>query len=175
MALLKTVAPAEAQGFIAETYSNFKTKIGSIPKPIQMMSASPRMFEDHISTIQYFNDHPTLSFPLLTMIRFLVAPDCGWNFCIDFNRSLLKRMGMDDDEIENTRSNPENAPLEDHERVMLLFVLKAVRTPEAVTQEDVDHLHDCGWKDSEIYDATFHGARMQAMSTMFNAFKMYDL
>ena len=140
-----------------------------------MMSASPSMFKDHISTIQYFNNHPTLSFPLLTMIRFLVAPDCGWNFCIDFNRSLLKRMGMDDDEIERTRSNPEDAPLEDNERAMLLFVLKAVRTPEATAQEDVDRLHDNGWKDAEIYDATFHGARMQAMSTMFNAFKMYDL
>lgn len=175
MALLKTIAPHEAEGLIAETYSSFQEKLGSIPKPIQMMSASPGMFEDHIRTIQYFNSHSTLSFPLLTMIRFLVAPDCKWNFCIDFNRNLLKKMGMEDDEIESTRSNPENAPLEENEKALLLVVLKAVRSPETVRKEDIDLLHELGWNDSDIYDATYHGARMLAMSTMFNAFKMHDL
>lgn len=175
MELLKTVSPEEAEGFVAEVYAGFQERLGSIPKPVQMMSASPGMFEDHIGTIQYFNNHPTLSFPLLTMIRFLVAPECGWNFCIDFNRSLLKQMGMDEEEIKETQSDPEKAPLEDHERAMLVFVLKAVKTPEAVTKEDIDRLHELDWNDSDIYDASFHGARMQSMSTLFNAFKMYDL
>jgi hypothetical protein len=175
MALLKTVTPEEADGFIAEAYANFQKAIGSIPKPIQMMSASPSMFEDHIKTITYFNNHPTLTFPLLTMIRFLVAPDCEWDFCIDFNRNLLKKMGMEDDEIESTRSNPENAPLEENEQALLLVVLKAVRSPETVKKDDIDRLRELGWNDSDIYDATYHGARMLAMSTMFNAFKMYDL
>lgn len=172
MALLKTVRPEEAQGPIAEAYSNFQKSVGDVPKPIQLMSASPGMFEEHVRTIHYFNNHSTLSFPLLTTIRFLVAPECGFGFCVGFNRELLKRMGMEESEIEATRSNPENAPLEENEKAMLVFVLKAVKSPESVTQEDVDALRDLGWTDSDIYDATFHGARMVAMSIMFNAFKM---
>jgi len=46
---------------------------------------------------------------------------------------------------------------------------------EHVEKEDIERLRELGWNDSDIYDATFHGARMLAMSTMFNAFKMYDL
>jgi alkylhydroperoxidase family enzyme len=125
--------------------------------------------------MDYFMNHPTLEFTLLTLIRFLVSPECGYDYCIDFNRNLLKRMGMEDDEIESVRSDPEKAPLEEKEKALLLFVLKAIKSPESTEQKDVDALHDLGWNDSDIYDAAFHGARMMGMSTMFNAFKMYDI
>ena len=175
MALLKTIRPDEAEGFIAETYSKYEKAAGVVPKPLQMMSVSPGMFENQIRSLDYFMNHSTLDFTLLTLIRFLVSPECGFDYCIDFNRNLLKRMGMEDDEIESVRSDPEQAPLEEKEKALLLFVLKSVKSPESIEQKDVDALHDLGWNDSDIYDATFHGARMLAMSTMFNTFKMYDI
>ena len=54
-----------------------------------------------------------------------------------------------------------------------MFVLKAVKSPESTTTEEIEALHDLGWTDSDIYDATFHGARMVAMSIVFNAFQMF--
>ena len=46
--------------------------------------------------------------------------------------------------------DPSQAPLEDNERVMLAFVIKAIKTPDAVTQEDVNQLHGTGWADRDI-------------------------
>lgn len=174
MALIRTVKPEEAEGFVAEVYAEYEKATGVIPRPLQMMTASPGMFENHMKTIGYFRSHPTLSFPLLTLIRFLVSPECGFNYCIDFNRNLLKRLGMEDDEVERVSANPDEAPLEDNEKALLLFVLKAVKSPETTNSEDIEALHELGWTDAEIYDATFHGARMVGMSIVFNAFQMFN-
>ncbi len=57
-------------------------------------------------------------------------------------------------------------------KAMLLFVAKAIRSPETVTQEDVDALREVGWTDTDIFDAVFHGASMAGPSILFKAFKM---
>jgi len=70
------------------------------------------------------------------------------------------------------RSDPCNARLNDKEKAMLLFVLKAVRTPHDVNASDVQALRELGYNDGEILDATNHGARMSAVDIIFNAFKI---
>jgi hypothetical protein len=55
---------------------------------------------------------------------------------------------------------------------MLLFVLKAIQTPEATGPTDIDRLHGLGWTDIDIIDATFHGADMVRHGIMFKAFQM---
>jgi len=79
---------------------------------------------------------------------------------------------MDDDDIEKLSSQPETAPIEDKDKAMLLFVLKAIKTPDDVTQKDVEALHEMGWSDRDIYDATFHGAGMIGPRFLMKAFKM---
>ena len=53
-----------------------------------------------------------------------------------------------------------------------LFVLKAVKTPEATTAEDVAALRAMGWTDQDILDATCHGTDMVRHGTLFKAFKL---
>jgi hypothetical protein len=47
-----------------------------------------------------------------------------------------------------------------------------VKSPEDITQQDVDAVRELGWSDSDIFDATFHGSYMVSMGIMFNTFKM---
>jgi len=67
-----------------------------------------------------------------------------------------------------------SAPLEEKDKAMLLFVLKAVQTSDAVEQGDVDALRGLGWDDRDIIDAANHGADMVSAGLMFRAFKMGD-
>ena len=79
---------------------------------------------------------------------------------------------MTEDDIKKIEKDPSQAPLEDNERVMLAFVMKAIKTPDAVTQEDVNQLHGMGWTDRDILDALAHGANMIASSILMKTFKM---
>ena len=149
MALLKIVEPDEAQGEIAEAYEGYLKAAGFVPRPAQMMSASPGMFKNHHADLNYFMNHPTLDFTLLTLIRFLVSPECDFGYCVDFNRGLLKRIGMEDEEIEEVNADPARAPLEEKEKAMLLFVLKAVKSPSSTEAKDIENLRALGWADAD--------------------------
>ncbi|MCP4105237.1 MAG: hypothetical protein GY749_06835 [Desulfobacteraceae bacterium] len=168
MFLLNHIKPEEATGKVAEIYGAFPKEIG-VPKPLQMMSASPELLERQFESIKYFTSHKNLSFPLLASIRYIGATECTYDYCASLNGGILKAQGMTDDELEAMKNDPDKAPLEDKEREMLKFVLKAIRTPENVGEADVEQLHSAGWSDSDIYDAVAHGANLAGYSILSKA------
>lgn len=110
---------------------------------------------------------------LLACIRTLVSDKNGCQYCVDFNASMLINMlGWTPKDVETMRANPNDAKLDAKEKAMLLFVLKAVRTPHDVTASDVQTLRALGYADGDILDATNHGARMSAIDIIFDAFKI---
>ena len=172
MALIKTVSPEAAQGEVKDIYDKMMQNVGVVPSPLQLASASPGVLKFHWESIKYFSQHPNLGFGLLSAIRFLVAEHLHYAFCTDFNKSILKKQGLSDEDIEEMIRDPLKAPLEDKEQAMLGFVMKAIKSPEAVAQPDIDQLHDTGWTDRDILDALVHGTNMVGSSILMKAFKM---
>ena len=172
MALIQTVEPDKAEGKVKEIYDFMQKNAGVIPAPLQLASASPQMLDVVWQSIQYYSQHPNLGFGLLSSIRYLVAQQYEYAFCTDFNRNMLKIQGLSDEDIEKMVKDPLHAPLDDKDRAMVAFVMKAVKTPDAVEKQDVDRLQELGWTDSDILDALAHGTNMIASSILMKTFKM---
>ena len=172
MALIQTVDPAKAEGQVKEVYDFMQKNAGVIPAPLQLASASPKMLDSVWQSIQYYSQHPSLGFELLSSIRYLVAQQYDYAFCTGFNKNMLKMQGLSDEDIEQMEKDPLQAPLDDKDRTMVAFVMKAVKTPDAVEKQDLDELHDQGWTDSDILDALAHGTNMIASSILMKTFKM---
>jgi hypothetical protein len=172
MTLLKTVAPEDAQGEVENAYAFFVKSGMPVPKPLEMVSVSPELIRLQSEMLDYYMKHPSLGFALLTSIRFMVARRYNFKFCTNFNMNFLKMQGMQDTQLEQMVADPQTAPLEERERAMLLFVLKALDTPDDITGEEMDALRELGWTDRDIFDAVFHGANMIGSSFMMKAFKM---
>ncbi|MFH1035296.1 MAG: hypothetical protein V1806_12375 [Pseudomonadota bacterium] len=165
---LKTVDPQEASGALAEAYAVFPPQIG-VPAPMVMLSASPALALRQVEFIKYFIQHPTLSFKLLALIRYLVAADNGFSFCIGLNGNMLKMTGLTDVELEALHEDPSQAPLPEKEKALLLLVLKTLRASDQVTDADLEALRALGWADSDIMDAMWMGANMIGNSRLFGA------
>jgi hypothetical protein len=172
MALIQTVVPENAEGEVKEIYTILQNAIGVIPTPMLLASASPGLIKMQWEGLQYFTTHPKLTFPLLSTIRYLVAEEYDYAYCTSFNKELLKKQGVPEEDIEKLTRDPEKAPLEDKDRALVAFVMKAIKTPDAVAQADMDRLHALGWSDSDIVDAVFHGVSMIGSSILMKAFKM---
>ena len=82
------------------------------------------------------------------------------------------QQGMSEEDIKDLEKDPSQAPLEDNERAMLTFVIKAINAPDAITQQEVDQLNEMGWADGDILDALEHGANMVGASILMKTFKM---
>lgn len=171
MSLIELVRPDEAEGEIKQTYDRFIQGAGQIPKPVEMFSVSPGLFKIKAETVGYYG-RTNLSFPLRTLIRYLTAEDCNHGACIRFNSDLLKRQGMTDEELELVKSRPDQAPLEENENQLLAFVIRAVKNPESVTEDDLENLRESGWNDRDIFEAVNHGADMISSSILMKVFQI---
>ena len=172
MALIQIVESDKAKGQAKEIYDIMLEMAGVIPAPLQLASASPWMLDMAWQSIQYYSRHPNLGFGLLSSIRYLVAQQYDYVFCTGFNKNLLKMQGLSDEDIAMMEKDPHEVPLDDKDRAMVAFVMKAVKTSDAVEKQDVDHLHDLGWTDSDILDALAHGTNMIGSSILMKTFKM---
>lgn len=173
MPLIQTVAPAQAQGPVAEVYRQCEAILGRVPNAFQMYSGSPALLETQWGQTAYFMRHPTLSFPLLALTRVLVSQDNRCDYCIDFNVAMLiEHAGLTPEQIAASKRDPAAAPLDARDKAMLLFALKATRTPHAVGAADIAGLQALGWAESDMLDAVVHGARNMAADIVFNTFKI---
>jgi alkylhydroperoxidase family enzyme len=172
MALIQTVEPDKAEGKVKEIYDFMQKNAGLIPAPLQLASASPWMLDMVWNSIQYFSKHSNLGFGLLSSIRYLVAQQYDYAFCTGFNKNILKMQGLSDEDIEKMEKDPLQAPLDDKDRAMVSFVMKAIKSPDAIEKQDIDKLHDNGWTDSDIMDAMVHGTNMIGSSILMKTFKM---
>jgi alkylhydroperoxidase family enzyme len=168
MFLLKTQDPESATGFVAEVYKAF-AEVG-VPEPLKLLSASPGMVEVWFNSIKYFRDHQSLSPQLLASIRYVVSKKCGHVACQEFNGKLLCKMGAKEEELAELANRERTELLEAHEQALLDFVFKAVTDARSVSAEDVKALNDLGVSDSDILDATMHGANMKAATDVYLAF-----
>lgn len=170
MIILNHVKPEEAVGKVAEAYGVFPPEI-PVPEPMMMLSASPDLALLQSNIIRYFRSQERLDLGLLATLRYLVASEYDYAYCRDFNAGLLQQAGgLSAADLENLRTQPEKAPLEESQKELVLFVLKAVKTPEKVTTADLENLRQLGWNDQDIFDAAYHGASMVALSLLFKAF-----
>ncbi|WP_442766057.1 carboxymuconolactone decarboxylase family protein [Sulfurospirillum cavolei] len=174
MPLIQTIKPEDATGELAELYGNITAMRGRVSNSAQLFSASPELIKQQMSFIEYYMlKQKSLSMPLLASIRMLISDKNSCSYCVDMNASILINMlGWTPKEVEAMPADPQNAKLDEKEKAMLLFVLKAVRTPHDVNAHDVQKLRDLGYSDGEILDATNHGARMSAIDIIFDAFKI---
>ncbi len=175
MSLLQPVPVETATGEVKENYDFFLGASGMVPRPFQMWSLSPGLQSIQKHFIHYYYSQSALSMGLTAFIRMLVSEELGFEYCISFNAGVLKSLGItSDDQVAHILADPTKAPLPNNERALLLFVLKACKTPEKVNAGDIGDLKAMGWSEKDIFEALVHGAGMISLGTMYKALQMGD-
>lgn len=172
MALLKLVPPENADGKLAELYSLTEEMFGAVPNNVRMLGVSPAILENQLEFARYFRAHPTLSVPFLAMVRLVVAASTDSPYCEKLNTGMLAQLGVPANQAEALKGDPRSAPLNDKEKALLTFVLRATKDSHGITAEDVQKLRELGWGDVDIFDAVAHGARAVATNIIFDTFKL---
>jgi alkylhydroperoxidase family enzyme len=172
MALLNLIEKEEATGRVAEIYETMINTIGFIPNAFKIFSPSAHVLDVQAGNLGYFMRHKTLGGKLLAFIRLLVSEQENCVYCVGMNSGILLQYGVLPEMIADIKLDPSKAPLDEKEMAMLLFVLKVIKNSNSIDQVDVDALRKLGWNDTEILEATYHGATQVGVDKIFNAFKI---
>jgi len=167
--LLSIVEPSAATGRLKEIYDIFPSEVG-IPKTLQLYSASPELLNRQFGFISYFREHPRLSPGFSASLRYAVAVKSGHGACQLFNRNLLRKMGLEEHEIEQLAQTRSEKALEPDEQVLLDFVLKAVDDPASVNSQDIEAVKAHGYQESDLLDAMVMAGNMISSSVVWKTF-----
>ena len=128
--------------------------------------------DNQLAIMGHYHGHKTLSTQLLAMIRMMISNACKSQYCLNLNHSILEGAGFTREQVDAALADPSKAPLEENEKALLIFVLKACDNPHSTTQDDVDKLRALGWTDVDIFEAVAHGARAVGTNIIFDAFRL---
>lgn len=172
MCLLKTVTPDKASGQVKAIYTEIEKVFGKVPNVIQMFSVNPHFLIKQAEYLGYYGQHPTLTSDFNAYVRLLVSEMLNCEYCIRLNSALLRSMGVTDDELLAARKDFSKVKLDNKRKTLLLYVLKLVKDPHTMTEEELDKVRAEGWSDSEIFDASFHAANHSAFVKLVDTFKV---
>lgn len=169
--LIQTATPETARGDIQKGFDLFARRGVDMPDPLRLMTASPGYFSIMLNRNIYYATHPNLSGSLLAHIRYFAACRLNYSFCRIFNRDMILRMGMTEEEFRAMGDDPQKCLLEEREKKMLVFVLRAMKDPEAVCADDLYPLQQAGWTDGDMLDALAQGVGMIDHNIFMRVFK----
>jgi uncharacterized peroxidase-related enzyme len=170
MSYLKTVTTSDATGDLAEIYQEITAAFGGVPAIMQAWSVVPFHLRQQWEFIKHSMHNENLSRALQACIRMTVSQATACAYCIDMNAGMLINMfGWTPEQVAATQADPANANLDEREKAVLLFVLKAVKDSTSTTQADIDALRAVGYSDQDIFDGLALAARMVAADIISNA------
>ena len=173
MPLIKTYETEEATGELKALYDEITALRSRVGNNAKLLSSSPEILRQQLDFIKYYMNHPTLSMPLLAAIRVMVSTGEQCEFCADFNTGLLINMaGWSFEQVQAMKTDINQANLEEREKALLKLVIKAVRSSNSITADDIEAMRTLQWSDKDLLDAVNHGAKMLATDILFNTFKI---
>lgn len=168
MFMIKYVTPEKAEGSVKAIYDIFPEEVG-VPHPLQLYSASPVYLKKQMGIAKHYMSNDNFEPAFLAALRFVGASTTCFGYCTEFNKGMLKSLGLSDTEIETLGSTPTDS-FGEKEAALIAFTAKAIRAPDTVIKADIDRVRDTGWTDQEIFEATTYTAQMSTIGIVFRAF-----
>lgn len=167
------IEPKNAEDDIKKIYKDIEERFGFVPNSIKMNSLNPITMKITADLMEYFVSNSLLSDKFRLIANFLIAKKDKSEYCSSMIRNVLrKNLKMSENEIYMMIENPENAPLEEKESALLLFILKALTDSNSTTKKDIEKLNNLNIENEKIYDALNFATQMQKNHIMLNALKI---
>ena len=148
-----------------------KQKMGKVPPHWELFaSMNPTRFKMFLEEINYLTSHPHINPDFFTLLRYAVATDNGFEYCIHFNKAFLLGKGYTPEQITAMEGAEKTLPLDEAHQALFDAAMQALYQPESFTTEVIASLKTQGWNEADIFDAVDHGAFLFRFSKVLKAY-----
>ena len=148
-----------------------RQKLGHVPPHFELFATiNPTRFKMFLEEINYLTNHPHIQSDFFTLLRYTIATDNAFTYCINLNKTFLLAKGYTLENLHGLEGTEKNLPLDERHQALFDAVLKAVYTPDEFTVEVIDALKILDWNDADIFDAVDHGAFLFRFSKVLKAY-----
>ena len=149
-----------------------KQKMGHIPPHFEFFAGiNPTRFKMFLEEINYLSTHPHIESDFFTFLRYSVASDNGFTYCIKLNKAFLLAKDYTIEQLQLLEgTNKKVLPLDERHQALFDAVMKAIYEPESFTVEVINALKILDWTDADILDAVDHGAFLFRFAKVIKAY-----
>jgi len=147
--------------------------IGHIPPHFKLFATvNPKRFEMFLNEIFYLAMHKTINPDFFALLRFYIASQENFAYCIQFNKALLLKKYYSLETITALAKDTNAFPLDAKHKALFDATVQAVYQPTTFNRERINILKTIGWSDSDIFDAIDHGAFLFKFSKILKAYSL---
>ena len=173
MSLLHIPAEEEATEDVKKIFAEIESMIGRVPNGLKLWSVSPRALRAQWAGMKSILSRPKEEQKLYAIIRYLASEENGCTYCIGLNGGMLiNYYGVTQDELIAMQKDPASAPLDDKNKALLLFAMKAIKDADSVSANDIDTLTRLGISEEEMFNIVLAASHMFVVNTLFKTFKV---
>ena len=155
MPYIDVVGPEQAEGELSEIYQELRASRGKLAAIHTIHSLSPAALRAHMELYKtLLFGRSKLRRPVREAIAVVVSRANGCDYCDQHHGQALLAYWKDSERLEALRRDPRDADLDDRTLAMLDHAVALTRTPDGVTETDVERLRALGVSDEEVLDLT---------------------
>jgi hypothetical protein len=148
-----------------------KQKLGHVPPHFELFATvNPTRFKMFIEEITYLSTHKQINPDFFTFLRYTVASDNGFEYCIKLNQAFLLAKDYTLEQLHLLEGIEKTLPLDERHQALFDAVMIALYTPESFTVESINALKILDWSNADIFDAVDHGAFLFRFSKVLKAY-----
>ena len=173
MSLLHIPAEEEATEDVKKIFAEIESMIGRVPNGLKLWSVSPRALRAQWAGMKSILSRPKAEQKLYAIIRYLASEENGCTYCIGLNGGMLiNYYGVTQDELIAMQKDPASAPLDEKNKALLLFAMKAIKDADSISANDIDTLTRLGISEEEMFNIVLAASHMFVVNTLFKTFKV---
>jgi uncharacterized peroxidase-related enzyme len=116
-----------------------------------------------------------LPFSTKERIAILVSMENSCKVCADIHKSISKRLGMSEEQIEQVMGGIDEIECEESEKLLLKFCLRASgKDSYKILKSDIDMVKNAGYSDTQILEAVAITGYFNYINTISNVFGLED-
>jgi uncharacterized peroxidase-related enzyme len=150
MSFIDTIEPQHATGEVAELYAQLRGNLDYLPNYARLYCHRPAVMAHLVRLQDTLKEH--MEPRLWALIALAAARETGSSYCaLAFAKRLL-RSHFSQQELLAILRGQAHSPLTQGERAAMALAVKLARNAAAVSQHDIDQLHQAGFSDAQVFD-----------------------
>jgi uncharacterized peroxidase-related enzyme len=165
------VTEEQASPEVKGLYDYLRGRWSFVPNYFYALGRDRQLLQDQMNlfTNAMFDDRPGgLPRVIKEQIAIVVSGLNTSSYCIAAHMEILSSLGVEKKLARKLAVDYPSAPVEPKVVELFRFVEKLTRRPGDMEKADVEHLHEAGWSDAEIFDAVLV-ASLYACANRFSA------
>ncbi len=155
MPWINVIEEDEASGSLKRIYEKIKGERGKIANIMKIHSLNPRSMETHLALyVNLMFGRSNLTREERELIATAVSAINNCDYCKLHHGEALNFYWKDEKKIKEFINDPLSFDLPEKSKVMIKHTMKLTKTPDQITENDIQELKEIGFSDRDILDIT---------------------